>query len=200
MAGISSGTEIMDNLSYIFLFLSVISPLSYIKDTLKGGTKPHRVTRLVVWVASLTSIIAVYGSDNEVGRLFAIVFFVRATVLLILALRYGVGGSSRLDLLCLGLGIAGVIASVSNNGLVGIWLALLADLIGYVPAFIKTYREPKSEEPFFYLLESAAALVAIIGIGEVRRDIILPVYFVTSGLVMLALIYRPKVVKSKHLV
>jgi hypothetical protein len=113
--------------------------------------------------------------------------------MLAMSLKYGVGGRSKLDVTCLVIGVAGVLASVTNNGLLGIWLALVADLIGYVPAFIKTYKNPKSEEPVFYTLESFAAISVIIGIGEIRKDIILPIYFVVSSLVMIGLIFRKKI-------
>jgi hypothetical protein len=181
----------MNLLTLIFVTLSVVSPIRYTLRTIKGSVRPHRVTRLVVWVASLTSLIVTFGSDNTAGKLFGVVFFIRATFLLLLALKYGMGGRSKLDIFCLIIGVVGVLVSLMGNGLAGILLALAADVVGYVPAAVKTYKYPKSEEPVFYILEFFAALSIVIGIGETSVDIIMPLYFVVSCVVMLGLIYRP---------
>jgi hypothetical protein len=181
----------MNVLTAIFVTLSVVSPISYTWRTLKGTVRPHRVTRLVVWVASLTSLIVTLGSENSAGKLFGIVFFARATFLLLLALKYGAGGRTKLDIYCLVIGVVGVLVSLLGNGLAGILLALAADVVGYIPAIVKTYRDPKSEEPVFYILEFFAALSIVISIGEAGVDVIMPLYFVASCIVMLGLIYRP---------
>ncbi len=181
----------MNILTTIFVTLSVVSPISYTWRTLKGTVRPHRVTRLVVWVASLTSLIVTLGSENSSGKLFGIVFFARATFLLLLALKYGAGGRTKLDIYCLVIGVVGVLVSLTGNGLAGILLALVADVVGYIPAIVKTYKDPRSEEPIFYILEFFAALSIVISIGDLSVDIIMPLYFVASCVVMLGLIYRP---------
>ena len=159
---------------------------------LQGSTKPHRVTRLVVWVASLTGLIAVLNSSSSTGKLFAVIFFIRATYLLGMSLKYGVGGRSRRDILCLALSLIGIVLAFASYGLIGVMFAVLADIIGYVPAYIKTYKDPSSEEPYFYILEALAATVALIGIGKFKVDVIMPVYFVVSNITMLGFIRRKK--------
>lgn len=175
------------------LVLSVISPVSYTKSMLKGETKPHRVTRLVIWLASISGFLGVMSSSNISGKIFAAIFLARATYLFLMSLKYGVGGSSKLDIVCLILGILALIAFVvTGSGLLAISLGVLSDLIAYIPAFVKTYKDPKSEEPFFYILEGIAATFGVVAIGQLRADIIFPIWFALSCIIMLALIYRKR--------
>src|SRR3546814_14561293 len=105
------------------LILSIISPIFYTKSMVAGKAKPHRVTRLIVWLASAAGILGVLGSPNLAGVIFALIFFVRATYLLVMSLIYGVGGASRLDITCLIIGVFAIIAFVvTGSGFLAITL------------------------------------------------------------------------------
>lgn len=178
------------------LVLSIMSPISYTKSMLKGETKPHRVTRLVILLASMSGFLAVMGSSNISAVIFAGIFLARAIYLFVMSLIYGVGGTSKLDITCLVVGVLALVAYVTTqNGLLTIALGVLSDFIGYVPAYVKTYKDPKSEEPLFYLLEGIAAIFGAIAVGELSVGIVLPVYFAVSCVIMLALIYRKQLIK-----
>lgn len=158
---------------------------------LAGRAKPHRVTRLVVWLASVAGILGVVGSSNISGIIFAAIFFVRATYLLVMSLIYGSGGASRLDRSCLVLGLTALIVYFfTGSGVLAVSFGILADLLGYIPTFVKTYKKPNSEDPAFFAIESLASAFAILAIWELRVDILFPVYFLLSGLIVVVLIYR----------
>jgi hypothetical protein len=177
------------------LVLSLISPIFYSKSIFARKAKPHKVTRLIVWLASIAGILAVVHSNNVAGKIFAVIFLARATYLLVLAAIYGVGGTSRLDWLCLVIGaLALAVYAATGSGLLAISFGVLSDLIGYVPTFVKTWREPASESPTFFAIEGLASLFGVLAIRQLRVDIILPVYFVLCSVTVLALIYRKKIV------
>ena len=174
------------------LILSVISPVFYTKSMLAGDAKPHRVTRLVVFLASVVGVLGVLGSTNVAGIIFALIFLARATYLLIMSGRYGVGGATCLDWYCLAIAVGAlVLYAVSGNGLLAILFAMLADFIGYLPTFVKTWRDPRSEDPLFFGIEGLAALLGVVAIAEVRVDVMFPVFFLACCVAMLFLIYRP---------
>jgi hypothetical protein len=176
------------------LILSLISPISYTKSMLAGKAKPHRVTRLVIWLASLTGIIGILGSSNRAGIIFAIIFFARASYLLIMAMLYGTGGASSLDRLCLALGLVAIVSYfVTKNELLTVALGVLADVIAYIPTFVKTYHKPKSEDPTFFAIEGIASVFGIFAIWEWRVDILFPIWFALSCLIVLVLIYRKEI-------
>lgn len=178
------------------LILSLLSPISYTRSMLAGKAKPHKVTRLIVWLASIAGVLGVLQSPNTAGIIFAGIFFARASYLLIMSFIYGTGGASRLDKSCLIISIGALVAFVvTGNGLLAIMFGILADLIGYIPTFVKTWHQPKSEDPLFFGIESLASLLAIFAIGELRPDILFPVYFFVCGAVVIFLIYRKQLVR-----
>jgi len=173
------------------LILSLLSPISYTKSMLAGKAKPHKVTRLIVWLASIAGGLGVIHSSNTAGIIFAAIFFARASYLLVMSLIYGTGGASRLDKSCLLIGILALVAYViTGNGLLAISFGILSDLIGYIPTFAKTWHQPKSEDPLFFGIESLASLLAIFAIWELRVDILFPIYFFVCGTFVVFLIYR----------
>jgi len=173
------------------LVLSIISPVFYTKSMLAGKTKPHKVTRSIVWLASIAGVLGVVHSTNVSGIIFAGIFFARASYLLVMSYIYGVGGASRLDKLCLGMGVLAVVAyAVTGSGLLAVSFGIMADLIGYIPTFVKTWHHPKSEDPLFFGIESLATLLAIFAIGQLRVDTLFPIYFMLCGGTILFLIYR----------
>lgn len=180
------------------LVLSLISPISYAKSMLAGKAKPHRVTRLIVWLASIAGVLGVLHSSNVAGQIFALIFLARATYLFAMSLKYGVGGTTKLDIYCLVLGILALVAyATTHNGLLTISLGILADVIGYVPTFVKTYKDPESEDAGFFAIEGLASLFGVFAIWEWKVDILFPIYFTLCSALMLALIYRKRLLKLK---
>lgn len=178
------------------LILSLISPVSYTKSMLAGKSKPHRVTRFIVWLASIAGMLGVLHSSNISGQIFALIFFLRATYLLAMSLKYGVNGTSRIDLYCLGLGLLALLAYVTtHNGIITISLGILADLIAYIPTFIKTYHNPESEDPLFFTIEGLASLLGILAIWQLRVDILFPIWFLISCVIVVSLIYRKRLTR-----
>lgn len=178
------------------LILSLLSPISYTRSMLAGKAKPHKVTRLIVWLASIAGLLGVLHSPNTAGIIFAGIFFARASYLLVMSLIYGTGGASLLDKSCLAIGIGALVAYVvTGSGLLAIMFGILADLIGYIPTFVKTWHQPKSEDPLFFGIESLASLLAIFAIWELRADILFPIYFFVCGTVVVFLIYRKQLVR-----
>jgi len=175
------------------LVLSLISPIFYTKSMLAGKAKPHRVTRFIVWLASVAGVLGILHSTNTPGKIFAFIFLTRATYLLVMSLIHGVGGATKLDRYCLSLGIVALVSYVvTGNGSLAICLGILADVIGYVPTFVKTYHHPGSEDPLFFTIEGVASLLGVFAIWQLRADLLFPLYFTLCSLIMVTLIYRKK--------
>lgn len=182
------------------LILSLISPIFYTKSMLARKAKPHRVTRFIVWLASIAGVLGILHSTNLPGKIFAFIFLTRATYLLIMSVIYGVGGFARLDKYCLGLGVLAVISyGVTGSGLLAISLGIIADAIGYIPTFVKTYHHPNSEDPVFFGIEGAASFLGILAIWQLRVDILFPIYFTLCSAVVVGLVYRQKLFKKSSL-
>lgn len=175
------------------VLLALVSPISYARSMIKGQAKPHKVTRLIVWLVSITALLGVVGSSNLAGILFAGIFLARATFLFGMSLKYGVGGSTRLDKICLVGGIAALSTyALTGNGLYAILLGILTDIIAFVPTFVKTWHQPETEDPTYFFIEMIAAICGILAVGEIRVDILFPIYFTVCNILLLIFIYRKK--------
>lgn len=164
---------------------------------LSGKAKPHRVTRLIVWLAAIAGVLGIINSTNVSGIIFAGIFLTRASYLLVMSFIYGSGGASRLDRYCLAIGVlALVIYVMTGSGLFAISFGILADLIGYIPTFVKTWHKPKSEDPTFFIIEMIASLMAVVAISEIRVDILFPIYFVLCSAAVVVLIYRQQIIRQ----
>lgn len=173
------------------LVLSLISPIAYTKSMLAGKSRPHRVTRFVVWLACLTALLGVLNSPNTAGLVFAIIGVARSTYLLVLSGVYGVGGSSRLDRQCLLVAVSALAVYLATGKvLLAILLAILAEFAGHIPTLVKTWHEPRSEDPLFFITEMTAAGLGVCAIWEMRADILFPVYLVLANMLMVWLLYR----------
>ncbi len=131
--GLTAKADILRSISMNYwiigtLILSLLSPISYTKSMLAGKAKPHKVTRLIVWLASIAGILGVLHSSNVAGIIFAGIFFARASYLLVMSLIYGTGGASRLDKSCLVVGILALVAYViTGSGMLAISFGILSD-------------------------------------------------------------------------
>ena len=106
---------------------------------------------------------------------------------------YGVGGATKLDKSCLVIGVIALLAYfVTGSGLLAVLFGILADLIGYIPTFVKTYYHPSSEDPTFFIIEGFASLFGVIAVGSLQVGILFPIYFVLCSFTVVFLIYRKK--------
>ena len=115
-------------------------------------------------------------------------------LLFLMSLKYGMGGVTTVDKYSLVIAIAGLIGwQVTGDPLIALLFAIFADFVGFVPALIKTYKEPNTEGPWFYYLESTSVLLNIVMIGAWSIDLLFPVHILLTNVFMLGLIFREKV-------
>jgi hypothetical protein len=80
-----------------------------ISSILKGKFKPQRMTRFLLFLVSFLFIgtLLAQGDRNSIYPIFVI--FLGNLVIFILSIKYGVGGTTKLDMLVLSLAILSLI-------------------------------------------------------------------------------------------
>ncbi len=146
----------------IFLILSIVlplfSPVVYIRSILHGESKPHRTTRFVYLITGILTTLSLLASHNYVALAISLVSTIQAITLLSLSFRYGMGGWSKTDVICLLLSIAGIVEwQTTKNPMFGLYFGMLADFAGTVPTIMKTYHHPETEIWQFYGIDALAA-------------------------------------------
>jgi hypothetical protein len=144
------------SVDWIFLGVAVgaLGTAFYLRDTLRGTTKPNRVTWLLWAVAPLLAA-AVELSDG-VGLRVLPTFMVGFMPLLVFAASFRSQGAvwrvRRLDYAC---GLMSVVGTAvwlaTRNGVLAICAAIAADFLAGVPTLMKSWTHPETETVHSYI-------------------------------------------------
>lgn len=184
-------------LGFLALILNIAGYVPYIRDILRKKVKPHRIT-WGIWTI-LTTITAFNQVINGGG--YSSLFFISTTILVIivfiLSFRYGMGGASQIDRLCLVLAILLLIYWITlKDTRLSTVFAVIIDGIGAIPTVIKTYHHPKTESYLQWSLSAVAGLVTMLAVPRLDWALLIyPIYVVLMNGVIVGTKYlqeRPK--------
>ncbi len=181
----------------IFILISsviaLISPIIYARAIFKGEAKPHRTTRLVLLLITALTTASLFAQQDTVAIWLAGVSTIQSIAIFILSIKHGMGGYSRSDIICLLIALAGIVLwKVTENPVVALYFAILADFTGMIPALIKTYKLPHTEIYQFFLMDVFAGLFSLMAVRSwTLQEISFPIYIFLINLVMVLIIIRP---------
>lgn len=174
--------------------LSLLSNIPYIIDTIRGKTKPQRVTWGIFFVLNIIFLFnqSAIGATNSLWLVIS--FAISTLVIFCLSLAYGVGGYSKRDIAILGGALIGVVLWLAlNQPLLSVIMSLVVATLAVIPTFVKAYKNPKSETSIKWLLGGIAALLTVIAVGKFDLVVLFPVYsFLTQLGIYAIIVYRIK--------
>lgn len=165
--------------SGLIAFFAVVP---YIRDILHGTTRPN-IFSFALWSAMLfISIFAQISAGASWSVLLIIGDCVGTTTIVLLCLAgYGYGKYGRLEWVCTALAVLAIASwQITEQPLLAILFAVVADALAAVPTVLKAYRDPWSESAAQWLLIAFAAALAIASstIFDIA-NIIFPAYLLT---------------------
>jgi hypothetical protein len=171
----------------------IVGDLPYIRDILKGTTKPHRVSWLVFFVLDAIYVAnqLALGATNSLWLVLTwtlIAFFI-----FLLSIKHGVGGFSRFDIFCLTGAVAGLLLWVLlQNPTASLFCSLFVTMIAFVPTLKKSYLQPATETKISWLTAALSGLLAAISVGAWEyKLLILPIMsFLASAAIYATLVLR----------
>jgi hypothetical protein len=149
--------------------LNLIGSSSYVVATVKGTTKPNRVTWFL-W--ALIPIIAFSAQLSEgVGLQALMTFMVGFGPALVFVAsfmnRKSVWNLTNFDFMCGGLSVLGLVLwLVTKEGNLAIALSIAADGLAALPTVRKAYRAPETESAYVYLLAMISAVITLLTIDK----------------------------------
>jgi hypothetical protein len=182
-------TEIAPVLGLLAGGVSIADTIPYVRDTLRGVTRPHRGT----WLIWGTLAIVVCWSQEADGASWSLVMAgvqaVLTTLIFVLAIRRGEGGLNPADIVMIVVAAGGVAGwIVADEPLVATACVVAADLIGAGMMVPKTYRDPHSETLVTFAFASVAGALAAGAVGALDFALLLyPAYYclVNAGIALL---------------
>lgn len=190
----------MDYLQYL-VFLGAIVQLigifSYIKDTLKGGTKPNRVTWLMWSIAPIIATIA--ALSKGVGISILPVFISGFGPFLVFVFSFANKNSywkvSKFDYLCGGFSLLALILwIITNNANIAIMFSILSDGFAAIPTFIKAWKYPETETLNAYTTGLFNIFTGFFAIQIWNfSSLAFPIYLIISNTLITIFICRKKI-------
>jgi hypothetical protein len=183
--------------------LAMVDPVPYVRDIVRGTTRPHCGTWLIWSTLGCTALASQWAGGGGWSLVVLTVQAVSTTLVFVLSTWRGVGGVSPAELALLGvagLGVAGW--AVSSQPVVATVCVLVADAVGVVLMLPKTWRDPWSETASTFALAAGSGVLGTVAVGELAGDLLLyPAYFavvnaVTAGVILgrrRSLVARPSV-------
>ena len=148
---------------------NIYGGLSYLISTVKGRTKPNRVTWFFWAVAPLLAFAA--ELSKGVGWQSLMTFMVGFSPLLIFIASFVNKKSywrlNKFDYFYGSLSLLGIILwRITGEGNLAILLAILADGFAGLPTIVKAYYEPTTEDYKAYLFSMLSAIITLLTIDQ----------------------------------
>ncbi len=174
--------------------VSLCAYLIYCYTTVYGHTRPNRATwGILTFIGGMVaaSYYAVGATDT---MWLPVSYFLGPGIVFILSFKFGEGGWSFLDRMCVSGALLGaVLWWFFDSPLVALIVNLGMDFLGLVPTIKKSYLRPDGEDRIAWLIESFASVLNIFAIAQWKFVIwVQPVYLVIINVFITFLLFRSK--------
>ncbi len=192
------GLELVVILGLAAGLIGVLDTIPYVRDTLRGSTRPHRGTWLIWGVLAVVVSLSQYADGASWSLVMAGVQAVLTSLVFVLSVRRGEGGVSRADITMIAIAGAGVTGwIVADEPIVATACVVAADLIGAGLMVPKTYRDPHSETLITFAFASVGGAVAAGGVGAIDISLLLyPVYYCVINGAIALLIWERRLTRA----
>jgi hypothetical protein len=180
---------------------AVANTIPYIRDIVRGSTRPHRGT----WLVWAVLAIVVYLSQRADGASWSLLMAgaqaLLTSLVFVLAIRHGEGGLCTSDVVLTavaGAGVAGWV--VLDEPIVATASVVAADLLAAAMMAPKTYRDPGSETLASFALASLGGALATGAVASAEPALLIyPAYFCAVNGAIALLIHRRRAVLAATL-
>lgn len=166
--------ELLSLLGITSAVLFLVGDWFYIKDTIWGQGRPHRIA---FGIFLLINIVNVFN-QLAIGASASLWLFLSATVttlaIFVLSWFKGVGGSEPLDWFVLAGCLVGVgLWVVSREPMVSVWANFGVAILSVVPVFKKSYLRPYEEPIIPWIVCGIASLIGSAAVGRLDFALLL---------------------------
>ena len=179
--------------------IAIADTIPYVRDTLRGTTRPHRGTWLIWGVLAVVVTFSQRSDGASWSLIMAGAQAVVTSLIFFLSIRRGEGGLSIIDTVMIAIAIGGVLGwIVADEPIVATICVVAADLIGAAMMIPKTYRDPASETLSTFAFASLGGALAAGAVGSLDVALLLyPIYYcVVNGAIAILIVDRRRALSS----
>lgn len=139
----------------------------YLRSIFRGETKPHVYTWLIWTITQGVALLGLIRGQGGWGVLPLSISTIFVFVIFLLSLKFGTRNITRFDTSVLILALLAVVIWFQmHNSLLAVILVTIADFLGYLPSFRKTFQEPWTENITSWTVYTISGLLMILSLGE----------------------------------
>jgi len=159
--------------------VGTVDTVPYVRDIVRGVTRPHRGTWLIWGVLAVVASLSQHAEGASWSLLLTASQAFLTGFVFVLAIRHGEGGLAALDVSLMAVAAAGVVGwMVVGEPIVAVVCVIVADICGAAMMTPKAYRDPYSETLAMYALASLAGALAAGAVGALDVALLIyPVYY-----------------------
>ncbi|MCA9349902.1 hypothetical protein KC853_02525 [Candidatus Saccharibacteria bacterium] len=149
--------------------LNMMGSGTYVYNTLRGKTKPNRVTWFLWALAPLIAVSAQWLEGVTWAALMTFMVGFGPFIILLSSFvnRKAYWKITKLDIICGSISISALILwLVTGQGVVAIIFSILADLVAGIPTLIKAFNKPETEHYIVFRNGAISAGITLLTIKE----------------------------------
>jgi hypothetical protein len=192
--------DIAPVLGVLAVLVGIADTIPYLRDTVRGATRPHRGTWLIWSVLAIVVCLSQHADGARWSLLMVAAQALLTSVVFLLAIRRGEGGVSVSDQLMIAIAGGGVIGwMIADEPIFATACVVVADLIAAALMVPKTCRDPDSETLATFAFASLGGLLAAGAVGTLEVSLLIyPVYFgLVNGAIAILILNRRIVVHRR---
>jgi hypothetical protein len=172
----------------------------YIRSILKGTTKPHRTSWLIWMLLSGIAIVTQLEKGARWSVLLATASLFNNTLMFVLGLKHGVGGTTKKDIGALIIALLGIVFwAVTNNAFYALIAVIMGDAIGTFLTVEKAYLRPETESMLSWSMAFIASFFGLLAVKSyVPVQTIQPLYSLLGATALTSSIVLGKKRESKR--
>jgi hypothetical protein len=175
--------------------VGVFDTVPYLRDVLRGSTRPHRGTWLIWSALAVVVCLAQWADGASWSLIMLLTQAVLTTAVFAFAIVHGQGGTTIIEVVLIAVAAAGVTGwLLSGEPLVATVCVVAADLIAAAMMVPKTYRDPGSETlaTFVYASIGGALAAGAVGVADNAGAALLlyPIYYCLANGAIAVLIHH----------
>jgi hypothetical protein len=178
----------------------IADTVPYVRDTVRGSTRPHRGTWLIWAILAVVACLSQRAGGASWSLIMTATQAILTALVLVLAVRYGEGGVSTRDVSLIAIAAAGVVGWVLvSEPTVAIACVIAADLVAVAMMTPKAYSDPHSETLATYALASVGGGLAAAAVGTPNLLLLAyPVYYcLVNAATAILLRHRRSIVSAR---
>lgn len=168
---------------YISALLSILMVVPYIKDIFLLKTKPERASWFIWTVLGCIAFFSQFakGATDSLwltaGQTFAVF------IIVILSIKYGVGGFTKRDMRALiGAGIGLILWYITSEPAWALFFVIIIDSIGTSLTAVKAYSDPASETLSTWIMSGTSGIFGTLAVGALNPILLAyPLYIVVAN-------------------